>query len=209
MPSVADWLSGLFAFLGPTGTLVALFLVFVIDAAVIPALPELAVVLSFLYRAPGTDPLSWALLLLAMAIAGEVVGNTIMFLWVRKLLVDRGHLPRFVERLMKGWTRMLLVRDERLILVNRVAPVVPFVGAFIAVVGWSFSKSLAYIVLGAAAKYALLLVLVGYLGVAYDPNTATLVTIAAVLILVVASITASLLLRRRMATPPQTPPGPA
>ncbi len=205
MPSVADWLSGLFAFLGPAGTLIALFLVFVIDAAVIPALPELAVVLSFLYRAPGTEPLPWALLLLLMAVGGEVVGNTIMFLWVRDLLVDRGHLPRFVERLMKGWTHMLLVRDERLILLNRVAPVVPFVGAFIAVVGWSFSKSVAYIVIGAAAKYTLLLLLVGYLGVAYDPNTATLITVAAVIVLVVGSLAASLILRRRM----ETPPGPA
>lgn len=202
MASVANWLSGLFAFLGPAGTLLALFFVFVVDAAVIPALPELAVVLSFLYRAPGTDPLPWAGLLLAMAIGGEVVGNTVMFLWVRKLVVDRGHLPKFVDRMMRGWTQMLLVRDERIILVNRIAPVVPFVGAFIAVVGWSFPKSMAYIVLGAAAKYALLLLLVGYLGVAYDPDTATLLTVGAVIVLVVVSIIASLLFRRRMAAPP-------
>lgn len=202
MASVANWLSGLFAFLGPAGTLLALFFVFVVDAAVIPALPELAVVLSFLYRAPGTDPLPWAALLLAMAIGGEVVGNTVMFLWVRKLVVDRGHLPKFVDRMMRGWTQMLLVRDERIILVNRIAPVVPFVGAFIAVVGWSFPKSMAYIVLGAAAKYALLLLLVGYLGVAYDPDTATLLTVGAVIVLVVVSIIASLLFRRRMAAPP-------
>jgi len=202
MASVADWLSGLFAFLGPAGTLVALFFVFVIDAAVIPALPELAVVLSFLYRTPGTEPLSWALLLLTMAIAGEVVGNTVMFLWVRKLVVDRGHLPKIVDRMMRGWTKMLLVRDERIILVNRIAPVVPFVGAFIAVVGWSFPKSMAYIVVGAAAKYTLLLLLVGYLGVAYDPNTATLLTVGAVIVLVVASLVASLVLRKRMAAPP-------
>lgn len=202
MASVANWLSGLFAFLGPAGTLLALFFVFVVDAAVIPALPELAVVLSFLYRAPGTDPLPWAGLLLAMAIGGEVVGNTVMFLWVRKLVVDRGHLPKFVDRMMRGWTQMLLVRDERIILVNRIAPVVPFVGAFIAVVGWSFPKSMAYIVLGAAAKYVLLLLLVGYLGVAYDPDTATLLTVGAVIVLVVVSIIASLLFRRRMAAPP-------
>ncbi len=202
MASVADWLSGLFAFLGPAGTLLALFFVFVIDAAVIPALPELAVVLSFLYRAPGEDPFTWALLLLGMAIGGEAVGNTLMYLWVRKLVVDRGHLPKFVNRLMKGWTQLLLVRDERIILLNRVAPVVPFVGAFIAVVGWNYTKSLAYIVLGAAVKYSLLIVLVGYLGVAYDPNTATLITVGAIVVLVAASLGASILLRRRMAAPP-------
>lgn len=202
MATVANWLSGLFAFLGPAGTLLALFFVFVIDAAVIPALPELAVVLSFLYRTPGTDPLPWAALLLAMAIGGEVVGNTVMFLWVRKLVVDRGHLPKFVDRMMRGWTQLLLVRDERIILLNRIAPVVPFVGAFIAVVRWSFPKSMAYIVLGAAAKYALLLLLVGYLGVVYDPDTATLLTVGAVVVLVAVSIVASLVFRRRMAAPP-------
>ncbi len=205
MASVADWLYGLFGFLGAAGTLIALFLVFVVDAAVVPALPELAVVLSYLYRAPGTDPIVWASLLLVMAVAGEVVGNTIMFLWVRKLVVDRGHLPRVVDRMMKGWTRVLLVRDERIILVNRIAPVLPFVGAFIAVVGWSYRKSVAYIVVGAAAKYSLLLVLVGYLGIAYDPNTATLITVAAVLALVAASVVASLVLRRRAAPSPPRP----
>ncbi len=203
MASVADWLSGLFAFLGPAGTLIALFLAFVIDAAIIPTLPELAVVLSYLLGRPaGVEPMPWAFLLLAMAVGGEVVGNTLMFLWVRKLVVDRGHLPRIVGRAMKGWTHLMLVRDERIILVNRIAPVVPFVGAFIAVVGWSFRKSLLYIVVGAVAKYSLLLVLVGYLGVVYDPGTATVITVLAVVALVVVSVGVSLLYRRRLAVPP-------
>lgn len=206
MVSVADWLSGLFAFLGPMGTLVALFLLFVIDAAIIPTLPELAVVVTYLLgRAPGLGPLSWAFLLLAMAVAGEVVGNTLMFLWVRKLVVDRGHLPGLIGRAMRGWTNLMIVPDERIILVNRIAPVVPFVGAFIAVVGWSFRKSFLYIVLGSLAKYGLLLVLVGYLGVVYDPGTATLITVIAVIILIVVSVSASVLLRRRRRVP--APPG--
>ncbi len=205
MASVADWLTGLFVFLGPNGVLVGLFLAFVVDAAIIPTLPELAVVLSylgFLYSQPGTDPLPWALLLLVMAVAGELVGNTLMFLWVRKLVVDRGHLPRLIDRAMRGWTGLMIVPDERIILVNRIAPVVPFVGAFIAVVGWSVRKSLAYIAIGSVAKYGILLVLVGYLGVTYDPGTATLVTVVAVLGLVVVSVAASQLYRRRVTAPP-------
>ncbi len=203
MASVADWLSGLFAFLGPAGTLVALLLLFVVDAAIIPTLPELALVLSYLYRGASVDPLLWALLLLGMAMAGELIGNTLMFLWVRKLVVDRGHLPRVLDRAMRGWTQFLLVRDERIILVNRIAPVVPFVGAFIAVIGWSYPKSMVYIAVGSAVKYSALLVLVGYLGLIYDPNTATLVTVAAVLALIALSVGASILLRRRAATPPE------
>lgn len=202
MASVANWLSGLFAFLGPVGTLVALFFVFVIDAAILPTLPELGVVLSYLYRAPGTNPFAWALLLLGMAVTGEVVGNTLMFLWVRRLVVDRGHLPKFVARGMRYWTNLMLVPDERIILVNRIAPVVPFVGAFIAVVGWNYRKSVLYIVVGALAKYSVLLVLVGYLGLVYDPNTATLITVIAVLLLVSVSIGVAVLYRRRAVTPP-------
>ncbi len=203
MASVADWLSGLFAFLGPAGTLVALLLLFVIDAAIIPTLPELALVLSYLYRGASVDPILWALLLLGMAMAGELIGNTLMFLWVRKLVVDRGHLPRIMDRAMRGWTQFLLVRDERIILVNRIAPVVPFVGAFIAVIGWSYPKSMVYIAVGSAVKYSALLVLVGSLGLIYDPNTATLLTVAAVLALIALSVGASVVLRRRAATPPE------
>lgn len=202
MASVVDWLAGLFAFLGLAGTLVALFLVFVIDAAIIPLLPELAIVLSFLYRGPGVNPFLWALLLLSMAVSGEVIGNTLMFLWVRKFVVDRGHVPRILDRAMRGWTRFLVVPDERIILVNRIAPVVPFVGAFIAVLRWSYTKSILFIAFGAAAKYSLLLVLVVYLGLIYDPNTATLVTIAAIVVLVAVSVGGSLLYRRRESTPP-------
>lgn len=203
MASVANWLAGLFAFLGPAGTLVALFLVFVIDAAIIPTLPELAVVLSYLLGRPAAvEPLPWAALLLGMAVAGEVLGNTIMFLWVRKLVVDKGHMPRVIERAMRGWTGLMLVRDERIILVNRIAPVVPFVGAFIAVVGWSFRKSLLYIVLGSLAKYSLLLVLVGFLGIVYEPGAATLITVIAVIVLVVVSVVAAVLYRRRSSAAP-------
>ncbi len=205
MASVADWLTGVFAFLGPYGVLLGLFLAFVVDAAIIPTLPELAVVLSylgFLYTEPGADPFAWALLLLVIAVCGEVVGNTIMFLWVRRLVVDRGRMPKFLDRAMRGWTNLMVVRDERIILVNRIAPVVPFVGAFIAVVGWSYRKSVAYIVVGAVAKYSLLLVLVGVLGIVYDPGTATLITVVAVLALVAASVGLSLLYRRRARAPP-------
>ena len=90
-------------------------------------------------------------------------------------------------------------------MVNRFSPVVPFVGAFIAVVGWSYPRSILYIVLGAAAKYGLLLVLVGYLGIVYDPGTATLVTVVAVLVLVGLSVSAAILLRRRSGAPPESP----
>jgi CHASE1-domain containing sensor protein len=98
---------------------------------------------------------------------------------------------------MASWTRFLVFPDERIILLNRIAPVVPFVGAFIAVLRWNFPKSLAYILIGAAAKYSLLLVLVGSLRVVYNRQTATLLTLSAVLVLVLASMVSAYLFRRR------------
>jgi len=40
MASLDDLLAGLFASLGPIGSLVALLLIFAVDAALFPALPE-------------------------------------------------------------------------------------------------------------------------------------------------------------------------
>ncbi|TLZ43653.1 MAG: hypothetical protein E6K19_06765 [Methanobacteriota archaeon] len=197
MASLDEWLQGLFGFLGPSGALVALFVLFVIDAAIVPALPELALVVVYLYGVPEYDPLVRALLLLTMAVGGEFAGNTVLYLWVRTLLVDRGRVPRPVERAMAGWMRFLIVPDERIILLNRIAPVVPFVGAFIAVLHWSYRRSIAYVVVGAAAKYSLLLVLVGFLRLAYPRQAATLLTVSAVLVLVAASILGAYLYRRR------------
>ena len=203
MASLDQWLQGLFAFLGPSGVFLGLFLLFVIDAAVFPALPEIAIVVAYLYGVAGYDPFMEAVLLLGVALVGELAGNTLLYAWVRRLLVDRGRLPRWIERAMAGWTRFLVFPDERIILLNRVAPVVPFVGAFIAVLRWSFPKSIAYILIGAAAKYTLLLILVGSLRVAYSRQTATLLTVSAVLILVLASLVSAYLLRRRQARVPK------
>ena len=202
MASLGDWIRGLFLFLGPAGVFVGLILVFVVDAAIFPTLPELAIVLGYAYRDPAWDPGAWAGALLGMAVGGEVVGNSLMYLWVRKLLVDRGHMPRVIEKAMRRWTQFLLVRDERVILLNRIAPVVPFVGAFIATLHWSYRKSLAYIVIGALAKYSFLLALVGFLGLVYSQETATLVTVGAVLVILAVSLTASALYRRRVLPPP-------
>ena len=102
---------------------------------------------------------------------------------------------------MARWTQFLLLPDERIILVNRIAPVVPFVGAFMAVLRWSYRKSAAYILIGAATKYTLLLLLVGSLGIAFRRDVATTVTVGAVLILVSVSLASAYLVRRR-ATPP-------
>lgn len=197
--ALGDWIGAALAFLGPAGTLLAMFLIFLLDAALFPALPEVFIVL--FYAALTTQwawaPLPAAVSLLALAVAGDVCGNAGLYGAVRALR-SRGRLPAFIERAMQKWTAFLAVGDERAILLNRIAPVVPLTGAFIAVCGWSLRRSLAYVVLGGAVKYAALLVLVLWLGVAFDRDTASLITLTAVVVLVAVSFVAGRYRRHRM-----------
>lgn len=199
MASLDEFLVALFNVLGLGGALLALFAIFVVDAAIFPALPEVFVVLVYAYRPDSIDPFLWSVALLGIAVAGEAVGNTALYWAVRRALVDRGRMPRWIERGMRKWIQFLILPDERMILLNRVAPIVPFVGAFIATLRWSYRRSLAYIVVGGTAKYAALLFLVAYIGVVYDPDVARWVTFLLVVVIVAASAFTSFVVRRRRA----------
>lgn len=198
---LGDWIGVALSVLGPMGLLTAMFLIFLVDAAVFPALPELFIV-AFYFAL--TDTWAWSpalavVALLPLALAGDLAGNALLYGLVRRMK-ESGRLPQFVARAMKKWTSFLAVSDERLILMNRIAPAVPLTGAFIAVCGWSLRRSLAYVVVGGAAKYVFLLVLVIGLGVAFDPGTARLVSLAAVIVLIAASFIAGWYRRQRMVT---------
>jgi len=197
MASLDEFLAALFASLGPVGSLLALLLIFALDAALFPALPEVWIVVTYTYRPEILDPLLWAALLLGVGIAGDVLGTTFLYLMVRRVLIRGRRMPGWLERGMKRWTTFLVVRDERLILLNRVAPVIPFVGAFIATLGWDYRRSLAYVAFGGLAKYAILLFVVFAIGVAYNPSTARWITLGIVVVVVAVSVLASSLYRRR------------
>jgi len=66
------------------------------------------------------------------------------------------------------------------------------------VCGWSLRRSLAYVVLGGALKYSVLLVLTGVAGLAFSPDLARTVTLVAVVGFVGASLVAGRLRARRM-----------
>jgi len=189
--ALGDWIRDAFAFLGPGGVLAAMFLIFLADAAIFPALPEVFIVLFYQQL---VDLWSWSSAaaagsLLVLALAGDLCGNAGMY-GIMKWFHARGKVPKVLERAMKKWTSFLAVRDERIILVNRIAPAVPFTGAFIAICGWNLRRSLAYVLLGGVVKYVLLLLLVVGLGLAFEPGAARLVTLVAVIVLVAASVAA-------------------
>lgn len=203
MASFDDFFAALFSLLGPAGTLVALMLIFAVDSAFFPALPEAWIVLTYTYRPVTLDPAFWVGLLLGMAVVGDILGTSVLYGLVRRVVVQRGRMPEWLERGMKRWTGFFLVRDERVILLNRLAPVVPFVGAFIATMGWDFRRSIAYVAVGGLVKYAVLLYLVFEIGVAYDLRTARSVTLLLVVIVVALSFIASWLYRRQLAHEPE------
>lgn len=200
MASLDEFLVALFASLGPAGSLVAIFVIFAVDAALFPALPEAWIVVTYSYRPEALDPTTWALLLLVMGVAGDVLGTTALYALVRRVLVQGRRMPKWLEAGMRRWTEFLIVRDERVILLNRLAPVVPFVGAFIATLRWDLKRSIAFVALGGFAKYAFLLFIVFAIGVAYNAGTARAITLALVLIVVAVSLIGSWLVRRRLRT---------
>ena len=198
MASLDELLTALFGTLGPAGSLVILLVIFAIDAALFPALPEVWIVVTYTYRPELLGPVAWAGFLLAMAVAGDILGTSLLYAAVHRWVVQRGRMPRWLERSMKKWTSFLLVRDERVILMNRAVPVIPMVGAFIATLGWNYRRSMAYVALGGLAKYAILLYIVFAIGVAYDVETARWITLALVAIVVGLSFVASWIRRRRI-----------
>jgi len=199
MASLDELLTSLFGSLGPVGSLVILVIIFALDAALFPALPEVWIVVTYTYRPTEMlGPVAWAGLLLAMAVAGDVLGTSLLYVAVRRWVVQRRRMPRWLERAMKKWTGFLLVQDERVILMNRVVPVIPMVGAFIAALGWDYRRSMAYVAIGGLAKYAILLYVVFAIGLAYDVATARWITLALVVVVVGLSFVVSWLRRRRI-----------
>lgn len=186
---LGDEIIALFGSFGIVGSLVALYLLFLVDATIFPALPELFAVIVFLTDiSPG-----WGVMVLVIACLGEVSGNSLLYLFVRKVRV-----PRVIDRFFNKYVDFLICSDERLILLNRIAPAIPFTGAFIAICKWDYRRSMAYVLVGGLFKYSALFVLVWTFGNFWDEGTARVVTLAMVLVMIAVSAGASILYKKRM-----------
>ena len=182
-------LFGWFQSYGLFYALLGLFIIQVIDATIFPALPELFFTLAFMM-----DPTwEWGILVLTTTVLAEITGNSLLY-----ALVKRKSLPEFIQKAMKRWTEFIFVKDERIILINRVAPVVPFLGAFIATCKWNYKKSMLYLVMGGLAKYGALLVLIGLLNYQFDPDTAQFYSILAIIIIIGLSFVSSYIYRKKI-----------
>lgn len=178
----------LFSSLGFFGGLTAIFLIFYFDAMIIPLLPELFAVLIF-----QANPVwEWGILILVVAEVGEVLGNSTLYYAAKNI-----GLPGFMKRAMNKYVKFLVLKDERLILSNRIAPTVPFVGAFIAACEWDFKKSITYVAVGGLVKYSFLLSIVAAFNVAYPRDMAQNMTLIMIIVFIVVSGVLALIKSRR------------
>src|SRR5437016_14271732 len=107
MPSLDDVLAGLFASLGPIGSLVALLMIFAVDAAFFPALPEAWILITYTFRPETMDAVGWAAVLLLVAVAGDLLGTSILSALVRRLLVRGRRVPPWPVAGMRRWPEFL------------------------------------------------------------------------------------------------------
>jgi len=186
---ISEFLFDLFAGLGDQGILLCIFFIFLLDALLIPTLPELFFILGL-----GANP-SWpfGLAVLGAGFAGEMVG--VFFLYV---LVRRTGLPKRIDRALKKYVNFLVVSDEKVMIINRIAPMVPFCGAFMAIMRkrWDVRKCLFWLILGYILKYGLIMIMGQSIASYFDSGTSRTVMLVAIIIIMVISAVVAMIKKK-------------
>ncbi|MDR1405512.1 MAG: hypothetical protein LBJ20_08120 [Candidatus Methanoplasma sp.] len=190
MSGIGDWIFSLFGSNGEWGLLLCIFIIFLVDALVFPTLPELFFVLSFMYR----PEISFGLELLTVAIAAEILGVAVLY-----FIAGRIKIPARIERMVGKYIGFLVLGDERLILLNRIAPMIPFCGAFIKIAGWDLKKSILYIVIGCLAKYGVIMLMSDFFFGYFGSDEAQMFTVIFIFAVIAASFMISVVYKRRTA----------
>ena len=174
---------------GMAGVVAMVFVAFLVDATVVPFLPEIFIIIGFAYEpTPGC-----AVILLLTAIIAECLGNTLLY-----CAVQRFGLPRKLKRVMNKYVSILIVSDERMMLLNRIAPMIPYSGAFISVIeSWKLSRALFYIVIGCILKYGLILSMSTFFYSYFTSDVAQYVMIGFVILILAISLIASYIRKKR------------
>ena len=192
---MADITSIIIGIFNPTdvmGGLICIFLLFYIDAVILPTLPELFTVGIFASQTQiGTLP--FGLLILVTIAISEILGFCTLYYIVKKVKV-----PKIIQRGVDKFDAFLICPDERMILVNRIAPILPFLGAFASMCHWSLKKSLEYVLIGGIAKYGLILLASGLFIQYWAKGAATTVIFIMITAVIIISFIASYFRRKRV-----------
>jgi len=167
-----------FSSYGPSGMLVGLFLVVFVDAIVVPLGPELLAIAIF---STNMD-LGWGILIIAVVAVAQVGGTSFLY-YVGK---HTRLLPKYVKKMMVKYKSALFIKDEKIVFVNCFVPVLPFLGAFMAVSKWNYRKAMSFVVLGGVIKYSMYLGLsrmFHYLFTSGIAQTVSLLTVLGLLVI--------------------------
>ena len=177
---------------GDLGVLLCIFLIFLLDALLVPTLPELFFILGFMAGAEHNTPIVFGCELLLVAILAELVGILSLYYVVKHI-----RIPKKIEKLVDTYTKFLVMGDERLLLLNRMAPMIPFAGAFIAIAKWDLKKSIFYIVLGCVLKYGIIMLLSNMFLDFFSSDQAQLFMIIMIVVVIAVSMVLSIVVKKR------------
>jgi len=148
MNGFIEFILSFLAPLGPVGLFAFLIIVYVIDAFALPIFPD--VIYSFVFMADPT--LEWGIIIALAVVIGENTGMIILY-----YIAEHMNLPHRIKRVMQAYGDFLIVSDERMLLIQRVAPMLMFTGVFVSVLeNWKLSRALFYNTVGCITKYILL-----------------------------------------------------
>ncbi len=182
----------LFAGLGDAGMLIAIAVIIWIDGTAFPTLPEAWMIFIFGTHA---DSFMWGAAVVLVASVASLAGNFTLY-----YLVKAAKLPKRVQKAMKAYTNWLILKDERLLILNRFAPLIPYTGAFIAVCNWNLKKCAVYILVSAIAKFSVYIVIFWLSFESLKDEVAPWVSLGIVAIVILASVIASIAYRKRQTT---------
>lgn len=190
---VGDVLFELFAGLGDQGILVCIFLLFMLDALLIPTLPELFFILAI----GANHSLTFAGEVLLVGFLGEMAGVFLLY-----TVVCKTGLPKRVDKALKKYINFLVVSDEKVMLINRIAPMVPFVGAFMAAMRkrWDVRKCIFWLIVGYLIKYGFIMLMGHSMISFFDTGTSRTVMLIAILIVIGVSAAVSYKRSKKYAT---------
>ena len=188
---IGDVLFDFFAGLGDQGILLCIFLLFLLDAILVPTLPELFFILGI-----GANP-SWGFgaAVFGAGFLGELVGVFTLY-----FIVKRTGLPKRVEKALNKYLDFLIVSDEKVMLINRIAPMIPFAGAFMAAMRkrWDVKKCIFWLLIGYVLKYGLIMIMGESVSEFFDSGTSRYVMLGAIITIMVLSVVFAMIKKKKL-----------
>lgn len=184
-----DAIISFFSGFGEMGMLLSLFCIFIIDSMLFPTLPEF-----FLLVIYSTNPdFGWGSILIFIALLSIFCGNTLLY-----LIVERFGLPSFIKKFVKKYSNIMITSDEKMLLINRIAPVLPYTGAFISINKWNYKKSIFYILAGGLIKFFVLISLSGFFYALFEKGLAQKATFCLIIVTIIAGLILSYIRKREI-----------